>query len=378
MSTVKKLIVSCLLSINAVSVFGQNVMPVQDNRPYISDEWLFGEGQSWHHNYSGSNNGKFLESRDLTLSENQKIKSIEKVFNEANVKAIVLGDKNKIVKTYIKSPANENSLFLSLSIDKTVTAISAGVAICDNKISLNTKVKDVLPELSKTDIGETTLKENLTMSSGTTSSFSDGQGLTREELNQIHNGQKSFMDMMKDRWGRKNNSIFHSKSFDYKSQDPNLVGMMISAAYGMNGKNFRKWQDEYLWTKVKTNDRRVQGQDRFNYAWAEGNTRMTLKDWTRFAIYVNEKQKENSCMGDFIRDASKTHVKNNKKTTSAYNGYGYFIWTESVHVKSAYAALGYGGQAIIWNTSNDKFMIIFSNQISAMEIGELAKIWIES
>lgn len=354
-------------------------LPTQSGRPLIPDEWLLSSGQPFHYKTPASSNGRKLGERDPTYNEQQAIDTIQRKFSNLPSKAFLLGDGDKIVKVEYKHPANENSIFLSASIDKTVTAMSAGVAVCDGKIKLSTKAKDVLPELAGTDIGESTLKDNLMMASGTIDAQDDSQSLTPAEHRDIAQGKISFMDLVKGRLSKKQ-SFFTKpgETFSYKTQDPTLVAMMVSAAYGKNGKEFREWQSDYFFSKVKTNDRRVHGTDKFGYAYAEGNSRMTLSDWARFAIFVQESRKQTDCYGNYVKEATTTQIKTDRRFARMYGGYGYLTWTNNSDIPNSYTALGYGGQAIVWSTTNDKYFIVFSNNINPPDIHPMAKAWLES
>lgn len=372
-----KLFFALALTVATLSANSQT-LPRQNNKPLIPDEWLFAPGQPWFHKVPATGMGRQLLQREPTASEQRVIEDIQKKFADLPSKAFLLGDGDKIVKIEYKSPASDNSTFLSASIDKTVTAMSAGVAVCDGKIKLSTKAKEVLPELASVAIGEATLKDALMMASGTTSAFDDSQALTRENLADLISGKISFMTLLKGRWGQQQGWQKPGEKFSYKSQDPTLVGMMVAAAYGTNGKDFREWQTANFFPKVQTGDRRFQGQDQFNYAWAEGNTRMTIKDWARFAVFVQESRKQNDCYGNFVREATSTQIKTDRRFAVQYGGYGYQTWTDNNEIPSSYSALGYGGQAIIWSTVTNKYFVIFSNNINPPDIHPLARAWLES
>jgi CubicO group peptidase (beta-lactamase class C family) len=372
-----KIFFAVAVTLATLSATGQT-LPRQNNKPFIPDEWLFAPGQPWFHKVPANGTGRQLQHRQPTAGEQRAIDDIQKRFADLPSKAFLLGDGDKIVKIEYKSPANDNSTFLSASVDKTVTAMSAGVAVCDGKIKLSTKAKEVLPELTGTAIGEATLRDALMMASGTSSALDDSQSLTKENLADLISGNTSFMALLKGRWGQQQGWQKPGEKFSYKSQDPTLVGMMISAAYGTNGKNFRQWQTDNFFPKVQTNDRRFQGQDRFDYAWAEGNTRMTIRDWARFAVFVQESRKQNNCYGNFVRDATSTQIKTDRRFAVQYGGYGYQTWTDNSDIPNSYSALGYGGQAIIWSTTSDKYFVIFSNNNNPPDIHPLARAWLES
>jgi len=353
-------------------------LPQQDGKPFIPDDWLFSPGQPFHYRAAASNNGRRLLERSATVQETKAIEEIERYFAGIASKAYLLGDGENVVKVSFKSPASPTTTFFSASVDKTVTAISAGIAVCDGKIKLETKAKELLSELVGTHIGETTLRDNLMMASGTVNALDDSQSLTRDELAGLISGKISFMDLMKGRLGKQQGWQKPGERFSYKSQDPLLVGMLVSAAYGKNGKEFREWQADYFFSKVGLNDRRFQGRDQFGYAWADGNTRLTLNDWARFALFVQESRKKDDCYGEYVRKGTTTQIKTDRRFARMYSGYGYLTWTDNDDIPNSYSALGYGGQAIVWSTKNDKYFIVFSNSVTSAEIHKMARLWLQA
>ena len=376
--TVFNCIAASLIATLAQQGHAQTYMPQKNGQFYLPDEWLLGSGQTFHYRVPATSGGRPLGSREPTRGERNAVDRISELFAASESKVLLLGDGSEIVDMRLKAPAREDGLLLSASIDKSVTAFSAGIAVCDGKIALDTLAGDVLPELAGTDIGKTTLRDNLKMASGTTRAFDDSQSLTAEETADMQSGRKSFMDFLKGRLGVARFWTKPGERFDYKSQDPLLVGMMVTAAYGMHGKKFREWQTEYFFPKVQTSDRRIQGTDRFAYAQSDGNTRMTLKDWARLAVFIQASRKSTGCYGDFIREATSTQIQSDRRFAKMYNGYGYFTWTDNQDIPNSYSALGYGGQAIVWSTTNDKYIVVFSNSTSAREIHRMAKLWLES
>lgn len=367
-----------LLCAFVLSVQAQHFLPQKGNRFYFPDEWLLGTGQPFHFRASASTQGRPLGSREPSEGEREAIEKIDELFAASESKVVLMGDGDSIVRVRLKPPAREDGLLLSASMDKSITAFSAGMALCDGKIAMNTRVADVLPELAATDLGKSTLLDNLKMASGTTPAFDDSQSFSADDTADMLAGRRSFMDFLKGRLGAARESTTPGQRFDYKSQDPLVVGMMVSAAYGMKGKRFRQWQAEHFFPRVQTGDRRIQGIDRYDYAQADGNTRMTIRDWARLAIFVQESRKAPGCYGDFIRAATRTQIPTDRRFARMYDGYGYFVWTGNRDIPNSFTALGYGGQAIVWSTFNDKFFIVFSNATTPSEINRMARLWLDA
>jgi CubicO group peptidase (beta-lactamase class C family) len=374
----KKLaILFALVSTCAIS---QTVMPMKNGQFFMPDEWLMSSGQPYHYRIPASNSGMQMYNREPSNSEKEVVERANTYLERSESKVILLGDGNKIVHLKFKPPANIDKLYLSASVDKTITALSAGVAVCDNKLALKTKAEDMIPQLRGTDLGKSTLEDNLKMASGSVTSFNDSQSETAEEQASRMSGKTNFMDLISGRLSKAREKMFGKKVqpgelFDYKSQDPLLVGMMISAAYGLEGKNLRSWQEKNFWTKVRTNDRIIQGEDLSGYAQSDGNTRLTINDWARLANFVIESRKETGCYGNFVRSATTTQIKTDNRFAKMYNGYGYFTWTDNTQLPGSFTASGYGGQSITWNTKNDKYVIVFSNQGDLTGVHKIADAW---
>ncbi len=374
----KLFVLIALLALIKTEATAQVYMPQKNGTFLMPDEWLFSTGQPFHYRVGASNQGRPLSSREPTTSERTAIERIRQIFREGESKVVLLGDGDQIVQLEMKPPASESSTLLSASVDKSVTAFSAGIAVCDGKISLDTKAKDLLPELVGTDIGNSTLRDNLMMASGTTTAFDDSQSLTPQETQDMQAGRISFMDLVKGRLGKARLWTKPGERFDYKSQDPLLVGMMVAAAYGAEGKNFRQWQTENFFSKIRLNDRRIQGNDRHGYAQSDGNTRLTIGDWARLAVFIQESRLKRDCYGDYLRQATTTQIKTDRRFARSYGGYGYFVWTNNGDLPNSYSALGYGGQTITWSTTSMKFILVFSNAAPASQLSAMARLWFEA
>jgi CubicO group peptidase (beta-lactamase class C family) len=348
--------------------------PRKNNKSFIPDDWLLSNGQPYHFRGAASQYPRNLQNREPNDLEIISIQKILTIFNNEESKALILGDGNNIVATRFVRPASETSLLLSASIDKSLTAFSAGIAICDGRIKLSTKASDLIPELNNLNIGNATLLDLLKMTASSVSADDAASSFTLQEFKDASSGLISYMDLMKGRWASSRLFVKNGTSFDYKSQDPILVSMMIAAAYKTE---FRKWQDEYFFKKINLENYRVQGTDKFGYATADSNTRLTLKDWARVASFIVEARETNDCYGTFLKDATTSKIANNKRFIKEYQSYGYFVWTDPTSIPGAYAALGYGGQAIIWDSKSKKYLITFGNTISFDKSLEMARLWFD-
>jgi CubicO group peptidase (beta-lactamase class C family) len=116
-------------------------------------------------------------------------------------------------------------------------------------------------------------------------------------------------------------------------------------------------------------------QDRFGFGNSDAGVRLFAEDWIRFAVWVNQKQKSEGCLGDYVREASKTQIQVKTRPT-AHGGYGYLIWTEDKLAPHTYWATGYAGQRLAWNPKNNRMLVVFSNDARAMDqVSTLYRDW---
>lgn len=355
-------IIFLLIMTTATSVSAQ--MPTEQGYASLPDEWLLGVGREWHYKVAPPSVKSEISIREPTPSEQKIIERAQRIIKNGSAKALLLADGNKVVWVGFAPPANENSLFLSASIAKTVTSVAVGAAICEGKMDLDTKVKDVITSLRGTDLGEAEVSQLLTMSSGV-NPFDTGIVLANGRHNEILTGKLNQLNLLEftdvnsavvDGLG---NKILPGKRFSYGSTDPLTLGVLINQ---VTGETYAKWVEKKVLQAAGIASPGVIGQDHYGFGASDGNIRLKLLDWLRFAAWVKELEKNSSCLSNFVRAASHTKIKNvAKKQGKTFDGYGYLIWTENTIFHDSFWAVGYGGQRIGWNYNNDKILIAFSN-----------------
>lgn len=344
------------------------------------DDWLLSKGQAWHHKTGVSSSPTPLVFREPTSAEKPIIEKASSLLQNTSAKSMALINGNEVVWVGYKGDTNDKSSFLSFSVGKTVTSMAVGKAICMGKFSLDTVAQNIIPELKGTDLGAATVKNLLTMSSGTWEGNPDSTISTGKQDDDILAGRLSTLDLLKTpQVSSAHKSIFGAarkpgEEFAYKSTDPLVLGVMINKTTGMS---FAEWVEQQVLIPAGIGSQGIIGQDKFGFGNSAGNVRLTLNDWMRFAIWVKQNEGAQGCFGDYVRQASKTQIENSsKKTGKLFDGYGYLIWTENIRTKDSYWAVGHGGQRIAWNHKNKRMLIVFSNIENFMpELYWLYKDW---
>ena len=354
-----------------LSVPAYSQMPMVGDYAAAPDNWLLGSGQRWHYHTDAAKRSQEIAVREPVGDEVSVVDRAKTILNNSSAKAIALIDGNQIVWAGYKAPANSNSLFLSFSVGKTITSMAIGKAICAGKLSLADSAEYFVPELKDTDLGRATVRQLLEMSSGTSAINHDSSIMSAEQERDMRLGKISVLDILKtpkvsDAYlGLFGNKRQPGEVFDYHSTDPLLLGIILNRATGIS---YAKWVEKEVLIAAGISNESVIGQDHFGYGIADGNVRMTLEDWGRFAVWLKQSESGDSCFSNYVKQASSTQIPNSiKREGKAFSGYGYLIWTENNRQKNSYWAVGYGGQRIAWNHKNQKILIAFSNLENYMD-----------
>lgn len=340
-------------------------MPAVGNYAAAPDDWLLGSGQKWHYHTDIAKKPQELIVREPTGSMISIVDKAKAMLNNSSAKAIVLMDGNQIVWAGYKPPANSGATLLSFSIGKTVTSMAIGKAICLGKLSLTDSAESFVPELKGTDLGRASVQQLLKMSSGTSSINADSSIMSPEQQRDMLLGKISFLDILKtpnisDAYkGLFGNKRQPGEVFDYHSTDPLLLGVILNRATGIS---YAKWVEKEVLIPAGISHKAIIGQDHFGYGQSDGNVRMTLEDWGRFALWVKRNEGGADCFSRYVKEATHTQISNSiKREGKAFDGYGYLVWTENNRQKKSYWAVGYGGQRIAWNHNNQRILIVFSS-----------------
>lgn len=334
--------------------------------PSVPDNDLLGVGQSWYLNVDAAPTVVKLVDTTPTPEEMHAVKKAQSIFDTSAAKVMALVNGEKVVWAAYKPPANAQSSLFGYSMGKTVTAAAVGKAICEQKLTLDTKVKDQIPELAQTDLGEATVRSLLTMSSGSKDiDFGGPVWWSKEPGASISAGRTSWLDFLKTKEvSDAESGLFSGKRkpgevFSYRNTDPQVLGLMLNRSVG---ESYAKWVERSVLIPAGIAEPASIAQDKFEQGHAFFAIRMTLGDWIRFALWFKKAENEAGCFGDFVRAGTVEQIPNKLRKDGYYfGGYGYFTWTGNSFSKNSYWAVGYGGQRIGWNHKNERILVAFSN-----------------
>jgi CubicO group peptidase (beta-lactamase class C family) len=351
----------------------------------VPDEWLIVEqGPSWWYKVKPSKRPIPVLKREPTEAERTLIARARSFTSDHTAKVIALVDGLSIVYADFKAPAKRESLLYGFSVGKTVTAMGVGQAICAGKLSFDTKAKDVIARLDGKPLGEARVRDLLRMASGAAESAPDGSIMTPRQLKEWQAGRLDLLDLVTDeRVAKAERGLFSTSKpgehFAYKSTDPDTLALMLGMATGMT---YAQWVQTSILDNMGSADPGFIIQDRHQHGLGEAGIRLTLDDWVRFAWWVKKSAGEESCFGDFVRQAITTQIRNpgtpqTRKAGKFFGGYGYFTWTENELAPNTFWAIGYGGQRVGWSKSSNRAVLVFSNSEEWMgEFYEFSRSWL--
>ena len=384
----RRLLVACL-SVAAAMAFtpgsapAQNA-PVSDGISTAPDEWLLANrGQPWWYDVRSSQNPLALRARAPTENERAIVDRARALLSGRPAKALALLDGDSVVYVDYKLPASADSVFFGFSMGKTVTAMAVGQAICDGKLTFETRAGDVVPQLTGTALGEASVRDLLRMASGAAEPLSDSTIWTPEQFKRWGQGQLTIIESVtEERVSKAARGVFSEykpgERFYYKSTDPMVLGLMVTRATNMPYSN---WAQKTIFDPMGVAGPGFIVQDKQGDGATDAAIRLRLDDWIRFAQWVKRSSKLPGCFGDFVRAATRTQIENagtpaTRKSGKGFGGYGYLTWTDNAIAPGTAWALGHGGQRIGWHRDSDRMVIVFSNAENWMsDISELARDW---
>jgi CubicO group peptidase (beta-lactamase class C family) len=368
-TTCRSVVVLHLLLAGALPVHAQ--LPAAGGYEAAPDDWLLGSAPAWHYRSRVADSPVPLETRAARADETALVERARKLVENGPAKAIALVSGHALIWAGYKTGKLADKRFVDLGLGKTITSLAAGRAVCSGRLSMDTRAGEVIPELRSTDLGQANLRQLLTMTSGTWEGYPDSTVASPEEAEAIQKGKLNLLQLVKtEKVSSANRSLLGTRrlpgeEFAYRSTDPLVVGIMLRRSTGLP---YAKYVEQEVLLPAGIRAPAIIGQDRFGYGLADGSLRMTLEDWVRVAIWLRERMDAQDCLSKYLEDATTTRVPNRtKKFGSAFEGYGYLIWTDNSRLHDSFWAFGHGGQRIAWNHHNQRIIVAFSNVENYMD-----------
>jgi len=345
----------------------------------IEDPILLGDGRFEDYKTGIAATPRLLQTRAPKSDELKLIEEMQRLISASRKKTIALIDKQQVVWIGYREPYLKHERFVSMSISKSIVAVATGIAVCAGKVNLEDRVDSVLKEFSGKDLGLAAVRDLLTMTSGTWGGNPDSTIFDAQQRLLLASGSLGLRDiLLSEQVSRGHrNTVFSAKRkpgevFAYRSTDPlvmaGILEIVMSEPYG-------RFIEENILKPAGIENPAISGRDFFGFPRADSVLRLTLEDWIRVAIWIQEQRKRADCLGGFLSAATQRQAENRAGSNfpQAFKSYGYYFGLDNENVKDSFWAVGFGGQRIGWSTRNEKIVISFSN--SDAKIADLERLF---
>ena len=333
----------------------------------IEDPILLGDGRFEDYKTGTASTQRLLTTRAPTSDEQKLIEQMERLISNSRTKTIALIDKQEVVWIGYREPYLKHERLLSMSISKSIVAVATGIAVCNKKVNLEDRVDSIFKELSGKDLGLATVKDLLTMTSGAWGGNPDSTIFDSQQRLKLATGTIGLKDiLLSEQVSRAHrNNVFSAKRkpgevFAYRSTDPLVLARILEI---VASETYGQFIEANILKPAGISNSAISGRDFFGFPRADGVLRLTLEDWIRVAIWIQEQRKRTDCLGGFLLTATQRQVDNRTGSNfpQAFKSYGYYFGLNNENVQDSFWAVGFGGQRIGWSTIDEKIIITFSN-----------------
>jgi CubicO group peptidase (beta-lactamase class C family) len=239
---------------------------------------------------------------------------------------------------------DENTLWVSFSMTKSVVSLLTGAAIEDGYIrSVDDMVTDYLPQLKGTSYDGVSVKHVLQMASGT--DWNEDYADPRSDVATSPNDMLELMKFM----GAKPRVAPPGERFNYNTGETNLAGAIVRAAIGNNlaayltEKIWKPWgmEADANWISHGPNGGELGGCC----------ISPTLRDWGRLAMLVMN----GGVLADGTRVVPENWIAESTAPSPGSDGYGYLWW---LNQDGSYRASGIFGQGIYFNPQQNLIIVV--------------------
>ena len=295
--------------------------------------------------YKNKDEMGFFESMKLGAAD-----SITK--RESNLGLLVIKDGKVLHESYKSEYANENSLFFSMSMSKSLTAYSIAGLVCSGKVDINRPTSEYTDELRGTTWDTATVRDNLMMASGAKNPVFSGQ-IEKGQFGKATYHRASNNEIMLRNGERVREP---GTRFNYLSVDTSAVERVIAGA--TKKMNMLDEFNTQVWDQVGAERDARWNIDKAGALNAYSGFSATLRDWGRLGLWSLAKNKEDSCEGRFHKEANTQQIVNHRERQGkAFKGYGYQVWIRN---DNEYWWVGHGGQRVGINTEKNAIIVAFS------------------
>lgn len=295
---------------------------------------------------TGSEISSFKESKNITPQWNNET-NLASYMNDNHVKGVIVIKDNKIRMEEYAEGIDQETLWTSFSVAKSISSMLLGVALKEGSIkSLDDELQKYIPEFNGYDYGKVTVRQLLTMTSGI--DWNEDYEDATSDVGQMYkaaceNTESHILTYMKPlKFAHKPGT-----HWNYSTGETDLVGILIQKA---TGKSLAEYISEKIWKPF--------GMEHCAYWLADECSNLniggsglsaSLRDYARLGTLMLNNGKlgdKNILAEEWIDNATSLLYETNDQG----GGYGYLWWRFK---DVSYAAVGIFGQMLYIDPSKD-------------------------
>lgn len=306
------------------------------------------------HIVSTSSEAYVLQPGEVLQPKWEDETTLQSYIKDNHVGGVLVLQNYKILLEAYGEHADEETVWTSFSVAKSVSSMLLGVALKEGAIeSMEDPLEKYIPELKEEDYGKVTVRQLLTMTSGIawnedyTDANSDVAQMYQAECDAEEAHILTYMKSLKadHKPGTK---------WNYSTGETDLLGILIQKATGKNlatylsEKIWQAWGMEFpaYWLADECSDMSIGGS----------GISATLRDYGRIGslmLHGGKRDGKNLLAEEWVKDATSLLI----QTGEDNSGYGYLWWLDN---QGNYMAVGIFGQMIYINPKKELVIAQFA------------------
>jgi CubicO group peptidase (beta-lactamase class C family) len=298
-----------------------------------------------------------------TVPEDWVYREADQLMDQNTILAMLLIKNGAVVFERYQYQTSESTLFDSQSIAKTLTALYLG-ALSDEGLlpSLETKIGDIVPEISASPIALATLRQTLQMQCGHEFKWVDdgAEGSAGKYARVKFAGQKNGAKNLYDYFA----TLPPARPGDKFSYDPHCSDALSMVINKITKKSLRENFEQTIWRRLGPERRAAWLSPTLNQGLTSGANSFyaSLRDWGRLALLFVSEGAYGSVQlvsRNWLKAMHTDKVPVGQYPSNFFN-YGYQTWVRTPADNSWYAGLGNYGQRFYIDPASRSAMVLFA------------------